>query len=168
MHKQNGKVMSVFLLLLAAGLFSLDQFTKYMAVTKLKGRQAIPVIRNVFELSYVENRGAAFGILQNRQWLFVVLTAAVMAVLFWLFIKMPAVKRYIPAKVGMAVLAAGALGNLFDRVRLGYVVDFFYFKWIDFPVFNMADIYVVASVIFIAFLVLFYYREEELDGLMKG
>lgn len=152
---------------LCACLFALDQATKRMAAAGLKDKPSIPVIDHVFELSYVENRGAAFGILQNQKWLFVVLTVVVAAGVGWLFWKMPPEKRYLPARGCFSILMAGALGNLADRIRLGYVVDFFYFKLIDFPVFNMADIYVVASVVLMALLVLFYYREEELEAAIR-
>jgi signal peptidase II len=130
-------------------------------VKVLKENGSIPILKNIFELTYVENRGAAFGILQNCQWLFVVLTAVVLAVLFWFFFRMPEGRRYLPARLCLTGLAAGAVGNLIDRVVQGYVVDFFYFKLIDFPVFNMADIYVVVTILILAVLILFYYDEDE-------
>lgn len=151
----------------AAVLLFLDQYTKHLAVSALKDQPSIPIIKNVFELSYVENRGAAFGMLQNRQWMFIILTAAVLIVLGWIFHKMPFEKRYIPARFCITGLTAGAVGNLIDRVSQGFVVDFFYFKLIDFPVFNVADIYVVVTIILLAVLLLFYYDEEELSQIME-
>lgn len=151
----------------AAVLLFLDQYTKDLAVSALKDQPSIPIIKNVFELSYVENRGAAFGMLQNRQWMFIILTAAVLVALGWIFHKMPFEKRYIPARFCITGLTAGAVGNLIDRVSQGFVVDFFYFKLIDFPVFNVADIYVVVTIILLAVLLLFYYDEEELSQIME-
>lgn len=151
----------------AAVLLFLDQYTKYLAVSALKSQPSIPIIKNVFELSYVENRGAAFGILQNKQWMFVILTAAVLIILGWIFHKMPFEKRYTPVRLCITGLTAGAVGNLIDRIGQGFVVDFFYFKFIDFPVFNMADIYVVVTIILLAVLLLFYYDEEELSQIME-
>ena len=151
----------------AAVLLFLYQYTKHLAVSALKDQPSIPIIKNVFELSYVENRGAAFGMLQNRQWMFIILTAAVLIVLGWIFHKMPFEKRYIPARFCITGLTAGAVGNLIDRVSQGFVVDFFYFKLIDFPVFNVADIYVVVTIILLAVLLLFYYDEEELSQIME-
>ena len=151
----------------AAVLLFLDQYTKHLAVSALKDQPSIPIIKNVFELSYVENRGAAFGMLQNRQWMFIILTAAVLIVLGWIFHKMPFEKRYIPARFCITGLTAGAVGKLIDRVSQGFVVDFFYFKLIDFPVFNVADIYVVVTIILLAVLLLFYYDEEELSQIME-
>lgn len=148
-------------------LVFLDQWTKYLAVTHLKGNVPIVMIKNVFELSYVENRGAAFGIFQNQRWIFLILTFVVMIVLLYLYGKLPVVKRYLPMRVCLIIVFSGALGNMIDRMRNGYVVDFFYFKLIDFPVFNVADIYVTVTVVIAMFLFLFYYGEEELWELIK-
>ena len=74
---------------------------------------------------------------------------------------MPENRRYLPLRSCAVLLCAGAVGNMIDRVRLGYVIDFFYFRLIDFPIFNVADCYVVAACIVFALLVLFYYREED-------
>jgi signal peptidase II len=161
MKKGNKIKMGFGALVLIAVLLCIDQYTKSLAVKVLKDNGSIPILKNIFELTYVENRGAAFGILQNCQWLFVVLTAVVLAVLFWFFFRMPEGRRYLPARLCLAGLVAGAVGNLIDRVGQGYVVDFFYFKLIDFPVFNMADIYVVVTILILAVLILFYYDEDE-------
>lgn len=148
-------------------LVLLDQWTKFLAVTHLKDQPAIPLWKDVFELSYVENRGAAFGMMQNRQIFFLILTAVVVVFLLLFLMRMPEGKRYLPGRVTLLFLGAGAVGNFIDRISQGYVVDFFYFKWIDFPVFNVADIYVTVSVAVLAYLLLFYYSEEELDEIVR-
>lgn len=148
-------------------LVLLDQWTKFLAVTHLKNQPAIPLWKDVFELSYVENRGAAFGMMQNRQIFFLILTAVVVVFLLFFLMRMPEGKRYLPGRVTLLFLGAGAVGNFIDRISQGYVVDFFYFKWIDFPVFNVADIYVTVSVAVLAYLLLFYYSEEELDEIVR-
>lgn len=140
----------------------LDQFTKYMAVVHLKDKKAIPLIEGVFELQYLENRGAAFGIMQNQQTFFIVTTILIMAAIVYLYNKIPKNKKYYPLKVCMILVSAGAIGNLIDRMLNNYVVDFFYFKLIDFPIFNVADCYVVVACILFIFLILFYYKEEDL------
>ena len=77
-------------------------------------------------------------------------------------------KKYMPLRICSILLIAGAVGNLIDRVRLNYVIDFFYFKLIDFPIFNVADCYVVVACIIFAFLILFYYKEDsDFDFLRK-
>lgn len=98
---------------------------------------------------YVENRGAAFGILQGATAFFIVLTAVISAgILYYLCFKVPKEDRVL--KMSLSLIFAGAVGNLIDRVRLGYVVDFFYFHIKDlfhWPVFNVADSIVVIGVI---------------------
>ena len=143
------------------GLILIDQLSKVWALSALRGTEGIAVIPNVFELSYLENRGAAFGILQDHQIFFVLITVA------WIYRRIPQTKKYIPLRISYALIMAGAFGNLIDRVFRGYVVDFFYFKWIDFPVFNVADIYVTVTMILLLILILFFYKEEDLDFLNR-
>lgn len=145
----------------------IDQMTKYFAVLFLKDGRTIPIIKDVFELQYLENRGAAFGIMENRQWFFMLMTCAAIAVLTYIYMKIPDAAKYVPLKLCYVFLTAGAVGNLIDRGMQGYVVDFFYFKLIDFPVFNVADIYVTVTMAVLLLLILFYYKEEELDFLNR-
>ena len=114
------------------GLILIDQLSKVWALSALRGTEGIAVIPNVFELSYLENRGAAFGILQDHQIFFVLITVAAAVILTWIYRRIPQTKKYIPLRISYALIMAGAFGNLIDRVFRGYVVDFFYFKWIDF------------------------------------
>ena len=112
----------------------------------------------VFELHYLENRGAAFGILQNQRIVFVILTIIYLAAVFWFLHRCPKTGRYTLLHIIASVLTAGALGNFIDRLRLGYVV-------INFPVFNVADIFVVISFIGIAVSILFIYKDDEFEFL---
>ena len=136
-----------------------------MAVTFLKAKTPFVLIDGVLEFLYVENKGAAFGILYGRQYLFVALAAAVSLFLFAYFLRMPCSKRLLPFRVILICITAGALGNCIDRLRLGYVIDFIYFMPIDFPVFNFADILVTCSAFMMVVLLVFVYREEELSGM---
>ena len=138
-----------------------DQAAKYWAVSKLKGTSGMTLITGVLELQYLENRGMAFGMLQGRQMLFLVLCIAFCAVMLWLFFRIPKTGYYIPLILAGGILTGGAAGNFIDRAFRGYVVDFIYFSLIDFPVFNMADIYVVCSGILLVLLVCFKYRNDE-------
>ncbi len=144
----------------------IDQYTKYLAVTHLQDAP-VPIIKGVFELQYLENRGAAFGMLQNKQWFFLIITVVLLFFITKLYIGLPRTKRVLPLRTAMIFITAGAIGNMIDRIRLNYVVDFLYFKLIDFPIFNVADIYVTVSTFFIAFLILFYYKETEFDEFTK-
>lgn len=138
-----------------------DQLTKWLAITKLKGKESFDLIRNVLELEYLENRGAAFGMLQNQRVFFVVLTAVMLVGIAYLFIKTPKTKRYLPIRLCAVFITAGAIGNLIDRVIRGFVVDFIYFSLIDFPIFNVADIYVTVTFFVLILLMFFYYTDED-------
>lgn len=151
----------IFALIGFAATLFFDQFTKYMAVIKLKDQTPFVLIDGVFELRYLENRGAAFGMMQDMRFLLAAGAVIVCGLIVYLYLRMPEKRRYLPLRICAVLLCAGAAGNMIDRIRLGYVIDFFYFRLIDFPIFNVADCYVVAACIVFAFLVLFYYREEE-------
>ncbi len=142
-------------------LILLDQYTKYLAVLYLKPGGPLPLINGVLELRYLENRGAAFGMLQNRQWFFVVFAIVCMIICFVYGLKLAREGKYTAGRICLAFLAAGAAGNLIDRVARGYVVDFIYFKLINFPIFNLADAYVSVSTAVLIILVLFIYKGEE-------
>jgi len=140
----------------------LDQYTKILAVKHLKDAP-IPIIEGVFELHYLENRGAAFGILQNQQTFFLIMGIIMLVAAAILIVQLPDIKRMIPLRACIVAISAGAIGNMIDRVRLNYVVDFLYFKLIDFPIFNVADIYVTVAAFSLVALIVFYYKEEEID-----
>lgn len=144
-----------------------DQVTKYLAVIYLKDKPPFVIWNQVFELTYLENRGAAFGLLQNRTIFFVITACVVFAIVIFLYIKIPKTSKYLPLRLCGIFVFAGAAGNLIDRIRLGYVVDFFYFKLIDFPIFNVADIYVTVGFAVLVVLILFVYKEEELACFTK-
>ena len=146
-------------------LIALYQYTKYLAVINLKDRPAVEIIKGVFELNYLENRGAAFGMLQNQKAFFVLVACIILIAICYVLLKMPEGKRYVWLHILLVMIASGAVGNMIDRVRLEYVVDFFYFVLINFPIFNMADIYVSVACILLAVLLLFYYKEQDLDFL---
>lgn len=142
---------------------SLDQWTKYLAVLHLKGQEPFVLLDGVFEFYYSENRGAAFGMLQGKQLIFFLIAAFVIVVVLYLLFKMPASGRYLPLTACLFLLVSGAAGNMIDRLAQGYVVDFLYFKLINFPIFNVADCYVVVSTISLMLLFFFFYKEEDME-----
>ncbi|MCI9147857.1 MAG: signal peptidase II [Hungatella sp.] len=144
-----------------------DQWTKHLAAGALVGNGPIVVWDGVFEFLYSENRGAAFGILQGRQGFFFAVAIAVFGFVAYAMAKLPAKKRYVPMEVCLVMVMAGAAGNLIDRVFHGYVVDFLYFKLIDFPIFNVADCYVTVGTALLLVLFLWYYSDEEFDMLLR-
>jgi len=152
-----GFLIPTVLLLLA------DQGTKRAAYLFLRGHSSVSVIPGVFELLYLENTGAAFGILKQKQLFLVLLAVCIVLLTGWFSVwKLPAGKRYFPLRAACSMLCAGAIGNMLDRCIHGFVIDFLYFSLIDFPVFNVADIYVCVSCVLLVLLLLFYYREEEM------
>lgn len=156
-----------FLLILF--LVLLDQGTKYLAILYLKGNSGIPLIDQVLTLRYLENRGMAFGLLQNKILFLVLICMVFFAAIIYLFIKTPATVYYRPLLYTAAVVFSGAMGNFIDRVFRRYVVDFIYFSLIDFPTFNVADIYVTCGIAALVFLLFFRYKEEDdFDFLKPG
>ena len=149
------------LIFISGILTILDQWTKQLAVIHLQNQPDFSLIPGVLSFHYLENRGAAFGVFQNRQILFLIMTTAILLFILYALWKLPQEKKYRPLRLLSYFITAGAIGNLIDRVRLGYVVDFIYFSLIDFPVFNVADIYVTGSMILLILLVLFFYKNEE-------
>ena len=143
-------------------LTALDQCSKQWAIAHLKGKESLILIEGVFQLTYLENKGAAFGILQGRGVVLVIITAVILAVVIYCYICIPMCKKFRLLRVLMVVIAAGAVGNMIDRIGRGYVVDFFYFILIDFPIFNVADIYVTCSVVVLALEVLFGLKDEDM------
>ncbi len=146
---------------LTALLVLLDQATKLAAVSALKDGGPFVLIPGVFQLQYLENRGAAFGLLQNARIFFLAVTLIALAAVIYVLVRLPLKRKYIVLRFLMVLIAAGAVGNMIDRVFLGYVRDFLYFSLIDFPIFNVADIYVTCATILLILLLLFYYKEED-------
>ena len=144
-------------------LILLDQWTKSLAVKYLMNQEPFVIIPKVFQLRYLENRGAAFGMLQGQKTFFMISAAIAILFICYAYFKLPWNKRFHPLRVIGLLIGAGAVGNLIDRVCLGYVVDFFYFELIDFPIFNVADIYVTVATFVLAALIIFFYKEDELD-----
>ncbi|MCI5628831.1 MAG: signal peptidase II [Clostridium sp.] len=130
--------------IIIAILIGLDQIIKYWALNYLKEVNSIPVINNIFSLTYVENRGAAFGMLQNNQSIFI-LVAAVASCFGLYYLHSKKVNNL--GKIGILLVISGAIGNLIDRVRLGFVVDYLDFHIIWSYVFNLADCFVVVGTI---------------------
>jgi len=165
------KVIMCYILpfLAVLGIVGLDQWVKQWTVANLSVGERIPLIEGVFEYTFVKNEGMAWGLFQNMQWLFVVVTPIVLGIMLYFYIVVPKEKRYIPALAAEIMLFGGAIGNLLDRMfrgeqfSQGYVVDMFYVKLIDFPVFNVADCFISISFIMLVILVLFIYKEDDFD-----
>lgn len=162
MFMKKRKIIVLFIDLVMMVIFTfLDQFTKYLAVIHLKGKPSIPIIKDVLVLQYLENKGAAFGMLQNQKIFFLFIEVLILLVIAFVLLRIPAHKRYTWMNIVLVFVASGAIGNMIDRVVQDYVVDFVYISLIDFPIFNLADIYVTWATAVFIILVLFYYKEED-------
>lgn len=160
---------NIIALVVVALLCALDQFTKYLIVANLQLGEAIPLIEGVFQLRYIRNEGAAWSILEGKQMVFIIMTPIVLFFFAKMFATLPEEKKFSPVRIILVFMTAGAIGNLIDRIWggevlfKGGVVDFFDFCLINFPVFNVADIYVSLSVVALFILMIFKYKEEDFD-----
>jgi signal peptidase II len=145
-------IIGMFIIILA-----MDLATKYWAYNYLREVRSIPVIENIFHLTYVENRGAAFGILQDQRWVFVVVTIATLIFILWYLYQMEPEIRLL--RIGLNLIFVGAVGNLIDRIYLGFVVDFIDFR--IFPVWNVADMAIVIGTIITIAVIIFYEKAIE-------
>lgn len=181
-QKKNRSVMIKSTIIVAI-LILIDQITKMFAFNGLKNTPGITIINGVFELKYLENQSAAFSLdpisliykifhityfdihpqvfLNCKMAFFIILTVAVLVIIALLYQRIPWNRRFLPLNVILIGFFAGAIGNLIDRIVHNYVIDFFYFSLINFPIFNVADIYVTLSAIALIIVVFFYYKEED-------
>ncbi len=136
-----------------------DIITKRVAVFSLKDISTVPIIQDILHLTYVENRGAAFGMLQNQRWIFMIITVIVIIAIIYFKTKNKLTSKLLD--LGLSFVLGGAVGNMIDRVILGYVVDFIDFQIINFPVFNVADIFVVIGAIILVIFYIFFDKAEE-------
>lgn len=142
-----------------------DQLTKHLAVVRLKNQAAYNLINGILEFNYLENRGAAFGVLQNQKYFFVFVALIFIGVIVFVLIKVPTQKKYYSLNILLVMIAAGAVGNMIDRVQYDYVVDFIYLVCIQFPIFNVADIYVTTATVILVFQILFVYKTNDFNFL---
>ena len=144
-------------------LVAIDQLTKQAAAARLMDRPAFDIIPEVLQLYYLPggNRGAAWGMLSGHLLLFLVISSAVVLLILYMLYRIPAGGKYTILRVLLVFIAAGGLGNMIDRAARAYVIDFIYISCINFPVFNVADMYVSVCTIMLAIIVLFKYKEED-------
>lgn len=130
--------------LIAAVIIALDQWTKQLVVKHMERGESIPLFADVFHLTSHRNMGAAFGILQNQRWLFIVITLAVVIGIVYSLIRIG--KKQPRVSLALSLVLGGAVGNFIDRASTGQVVDFLDFTLINFPIFNVADMAITIGV----------------------
>lgn len=165
--KNAGKLWFLLIDFLVAGLGVLfDQITK-MLIRKYEANLPIPIIDNVLEISYLENKGAAFGMLQGKQLLFSIIFVVVIIGIILFLLKIPAEKKYRKLHIVLSFILAGAIGNTIDRFVKKSVTDFIYFKLINFPLFNVADIFITCCTILLVIFILFVYKDADFAFLKR-
>ena len=144
--------------LFAAGIVAADQFTKYLTVANIALGERVPFIPGLIRFTYVRNTGAAFSSFQGQQWLFALIFVIFTGLILWEYRKksMPFSKL---ERWCIAAIYGGGLGNMIDRVRLGYVVDMIETEFITFPVFNVADCFITCGCILLM-VSLFLFNKE--------
>lgn len=165
--KNNKTILLTIDMIIIAVLVFLDQVTKLWAVGRLKDNEGIELIKGVLKFYYLPygNTGAAFGILSGHRLLFLGIALVVIVLITFALIKIPATTKYRLLRIMLVFIAAGGVGNMIDRFRLSYVIDFIYFYLINFPIFNIADCYVTVATIVTALLILFKYKEDDFKEL---
>lgn len=134
-------------------VFFLDRGTKYLVVKKLSLGQTSPVIEGFFHLTHVQNSGAAFGLLADKRWFFIIITLFILFVI--LYLQYTVGKNSVRLSIVLGLLAGGAAGNFMDRLKTGFVIDFIDFRGIWSYVFNLADAAIVFGMILLAWQILF-------------
>lgn len=148
----------LFMILFVAVITAVDQLTKWLTVANIPLFSQVEAIPGLFHLTYVQNTGAAFSSFQGMQWLFILVFAAFTVGIFWEFSKkrLPFITL---ERWCLAAVYAGGLGNMIDRLRLGYVVDMIALDFMDFPVFNVADCFVTCGCILLLVHLTFFNRK---------
>lgn len=158
--------MNIIVGIIFATSIILDQATKLWAIDVLKEGGSIKIIGDFLRFTYAENRGAAFSILQNQMIFFIIVTTIMLAVMAYIYFKTKNITKLSKLSIGM--IAGGAIGNFVDRLRLGYVVDFIdvrFGNFYNFPIFNIADSFVVCGTILMVFLILFNkFEKSDING----
>ena len=148
-------------------LVAIDRISKVLVVQNLQGKENLVIIKNIFELEFLANSGAAFSSFLGKRGFLITISTVIMLFCIFEFLRIPATKRYTGLRITFLLLVSGAIGNLIDRALTGFVVDFFYFVPINFPRFNVADVYITVAMVMLIVQFIFIYKDEETDFLFK-
>lgn len=157
----------MFYVILIAALIMIDQVVKFLVRANIELGGSVPFLPHIMELTYVKNTGAAFSLFSRHTWILAVISAVVAAAIAVMLVKKVVVH---PAgRITLSVVLAGAVGNLIDRVAFGYVTDMFRVLFMNFAVFNVADICVVCGgIAFCVYFAFFYEKYEKRGALSRG
>lgn len=130
-----------------------DQISKYIVVQNIEYRGEVPFIKGFMSFYHTRNTGAAFSMLSDSRWVFMVFSVLAMAIIVYLLIK--EYRRHPLLNIALAMVLGGGIGNMIDRIRLGYVVDFFKLEFVDFAIFNVADCFITVGAVLLGVYILF-------------
>ncbi|MCR5278835.1 MAG: signal peptidase II [Lachnospiraceae bacterium] len=142
-----------------------DRISKYYAITKLKDHPAVSAFNGLLEFRYTENPGAAFSVLEGQTSFFILIFIVVLFTGIYYIIKSPGRIKYIHSHICIAFILGGAIGNIADRILYSAVIDFIYFISFDFPIFNVADVFLTVGTVGLVLALVFYYKEDDLNFL---
>ena len=143
-----------------------DQITKILVVRNMGLNDSKPLIEDVFELHYIQNTGSAWGMFSGKTIILTIVSLILMGGIVYVLWNLSNDAYYRSLRLFISMIMGGAIGNMIDRIRLGYVVDFLYFKLINFPVFNVADIFVTVPIIIVVLLVILKYHGNDFDVML--
>ena len=152
--------------MIIVGVIFLDQITKWLTVINLDLGESFPLIENVFHFTYVQNRGAAFGILKDQRWVFLIISTVAIVAMFIMLWKSRKDSKLLCIAISMII--GGGIGHMIDRCLLGYVIDFLDFTLINFAVFNVADSFVCIGVGLFILELIFEMKKEIQNGKNKA
>ena len=163
--KEKSKLL-VISFIAAVILIVLDQLTKDLIIKDYEVSEGKPVIKGFLELLHIKNKGSAWGMFHNKPVVPIVISAILILLILYVYSNMLNYRIYRRLRICIVCLVAGALSNMIDRIRIGSVTDFIYFKFIDFPVFNVADIYVTFSIAIMLIFMIFCYKGADIDVML--
>ncbi|MCR4642019.1 MAG: signal peptidase II [Lachnospiraceae bacterium] len=153
---------------IAAFGLALDQITKLLVRQNLETGKGVSLIDGWLEFYHHENTGASWGMLKGQTLFFIFIALIVSIAVSFLLLRVPAQKKYLPIHIAGSLIFAGALGNTVDRIAKGSVTDFISFVIIHFPIFNVADILIVCATFWMAIMIIFVYKDADLEFLDLG
>lgn len=142
-------------LIIIVGIIILDQWTKKIAQEKIEYQSSHPILRNTVYITLHKNKGVALNLFEKYPHFIKIITTPMIFLVILYFFKTIKIKGYILTKIAISFIIGGGLGNLIDRIKKGYVIDFFYFNLKRCPIFNFADVFIIVGAILLQILLLF-------------
>ena len=146
-------------IIIALAVIAADQISKVIVAANMELHSEAGFIPGIISFFHTRNTGAAFSMLRDRQWVFMILSTVMIAAIIWFLFR--EYKRHVLLTVALSLILGGGVGNMIDRVRLGYVTDFLRFDFVDFAVFNVADSCITVGAVLLAVYLLFFEPKVE-------